>query len=81
MKQLFMMLFMALALTVSAQKVEKKADGNYYAVLDTAKVSANSFYVDNKGKTWPLYITKTGKLYYIKNSAKTGKEYKAYLKQ
>lgn len=79
MKTLLTILLIALAFSVNAQRVEKRADGYYYAVLDTAKISAKTFFINKDGKKQPLYITKTGKLYYMKTN-KTGKIYKAYLK-
>lgn len=44
------------------------------------KIPANTNFIDKNGKVWPLYQTKTGKLYYVKVSKNTGKEYNAYLK-
>lgn len=36
-------------------------------------------YEDSKGIKYPIYITKSGAVYVIKVSKKTGKEYKYYL--
>ena len=35
---------------------------------------------DSKGKSYPMYIGKTGSCFVLKTSSKTGKEYKMYLK-
>lgn len=37
------------------------------------------FYKDAKGKLWPVYKSANGRLYALRVSAKTGKEYKQYL--
>lgn len=35
---------------------------------------------DSKGNTYPIYMSSTGSCFVIKTSAKTGKEYRYYLK-
>ena len=37
-------------------------------------------YQDNKGNTYPIYMSSTGSCFVNKVSSKTGKEYKYYLK-
>ena len=36
-------------------------------------------YTDSKGVTYPVYISKNNKLFIIKTSKKTGKNYNYYL--
>jgi hypothetical protein len=66
------------------QNVRKTADGNYVAI-STAKTKDNGkqtgkTYTDAKGKVYPVFITAKGKLFITRTSAKTGKDYRFYLK-
>ena len=65
-----------------------KKEGNTYSSSSTGRVSVKSEPIstgcewkDSKGNTYPIYMSaSTGSCYIIKTSAKTGKEYKSYLK-
>lgn len=71
-------------------KTEKKANvtvdnnGNFVAVSRSATTAPGAdtgkTYTDNKGKVYPVLKSKNGKHYVVKVSAKTGNEYKYYLK-
>ena len=76
--------FILLSLTGMAQtKIVKDAAGNYVTVKrpDTSdnKATGHTF-TDLKGNTYPLYISKRGKLFFLKTS-KSGSIYKSYLKE
>ena len=63
-----------------------KCENNTYS--STGRVNTNSSapistgfqWTDNKGNSYPIYISASGSCYIIKVSAKTNKEYKQYLK-
>lgn len=64
-------------------KVQKTKNGNYIAVA-AARVSTpgrltGKAYTDSKGVNYPVWISANGKLYIVRISKKTGKEYKQYL--
>ena len=69
--------------SIQAQNVVKDQNGNYTAVKATASkpIETGKTFTDAKGKVYPVYKTGTGKLFVIKTSAKTGNEYKMYLKE
>ena len=76
---------MMLALGVnnsSAQSVERKGN-NFTQVSKSSKggkeTKTQYTYTDSKGKTYPVYLSGTGKAFVKKVSQKTGKEYKQYL--
>jgi len=68
-------------------KVITDKQGNYTAVVKTGakqggKATATGrTFTDAKGKTYPVYESKNGKLFIIRTSAKTGKNYNQYLQQ
>lgn len=67
--------------STSAQTIVKDAQGNYRSVKDTAKVSdlnTGKTFTDPKGNIWPVYQTKTGRVYALRVS-KSGTQYKQYL--
>lgn len=74
-----------LSVSCSAQNAKVGKDGNYYATTSEkkstqpAKTTGKTF-TDSKGKTYPVMMSANGKLFIIRTSAKTGKEYKQYLK-
>ncbi len=78
---LFAILFMATA--TQAQNAKVDATGNYVALTkenaEPGKETGRTF-TDREGVKFPVLETKAGKLYYIRVSKKTQKEYKAYLK-
>ena len=63
-------------------------EGNTYSSSSTGRVGVKSKPIatgcewkDSKGNVYPIYMSaSTGSCYIIKTSAKTGKEYKSYLK-
>lgn len=61
-------------------------EGNIYSstgrqVANSKPIATGCTWVDSKGNKYPIYMSaSTGSCYVIKTSAKTGKEYKSYLK-
>ena len=53
---------------VAAQKSSSSTD-----------VKSGYTYKDSKGKTYDIYVSKSGACYIKRTSSKTGKEYKSYL--
>lgn len=81
MKNLITIFSLLICLTANAQHAVKDAQGNYHAVgRDTAssKPTGHTF-TDSKGKSYPLYLSVHGKLYYMRTS-RNGNVYKCYLK-
>jgi len=82
MKHTLTALAILFALTADAQNVTRDSQGNYIAlpaIADSAKVTPYT-YTDKAGKVWPVYATSEGKHYILKTSAKSGKQYRYYLK-
>lgn len=82
----FLCLFiMGYVTAVNAQSIKQDARGNYYAV-SAAKDTATTYkatgktFTTSKGETFPVYESKNGKLFVIRTSKETGKQYKQYLK-
>ena len=81
-------IFLALVVLLSTSafcqtQVTTNASGNYVSVSkprasaegkDTGKT-----YTDSKGLVYKVYVNSNGKLYIMRKSKKTGKEYKQYL--
>lgn len=91
MKQIFIFLMIVFAILLSlsscAQSTVKKDDkGNYIAVsskkvgVAAKPVATGQTYTDSKGIVYPVFITSGKKLYIVRVSSKTKKEYKQYLK-
>lgn len=84
MKRLFLAIALLVSASVSAQTIVKDAQGNYSAVKaakDTAKtadIATGKTFTDTKGNKWPVYQTKTGRVYALRTS-KSGTQYKQYL--
>lgn len=83
MKKYLTIISLFVVFTAQAQtKAVKDANGNYAAShkVDTtsSKPTGHSF-TDSKGKTYPLYLSVNGKLYYYRTS-RSGNVYKAYIK-
>ena len=64
-----------------------KVEGTTYSSTGGVKsysksepIVTNCTWVDSKGVSYPIFMSSTGSCYIIKTSAKTGKEYKSYLK-
>ena len=79
MKHTFAALAILFALTAGAQNVTRDSQGNYTAIADSAMTTPYT-YTDKAGKVWPVYATSEGKHYILKTSAKSGKQYRYYLK-
>lgn len=84
-KAILIVVLMSLGEMFYSQTVKQNADGNYEPVKkETAKKSeakaTGKTYTDNKGETYPVYESKNNKLFIIKTSKKTGKNYNYYLK-
>lgn len=88
-KQIIAILLLCVALCFAdnlfAQNVVKGKDGNYTAIApkkekDKAKATGQT-YTDNKGTVYPVYLTDKGKIFVVRLSLKTGKEYNQYLKE
>lgn len=81
----FLMVALFSAMSGNAQSVKQDANGNYIAVKainDSTHTSAKDTgktYTDTKGNTYPVMISKNGKLFVIRIS-KTGNRYNQYLK-
>lgn len=84
MKKLTLMFVIAIcSLTSYSQNAKLDATGNYVAIVkaketEEAKPMGKTF-TDAKGIVYPIYLTKSNKLF-IKRTSKTGKEYNQYLK-
>lgn len=86
MKKLFIFALLMFTMTSGAQikKVDDKpnvtmdANGNYKEIQD---VNTGRLYYDKEGKSYPVFMSKNGKLYAITGiSKKTGKPVRKYLK-
>lgn len=85
MKKIFIIFSIcAASLSAHSQNARIDASGNYVAVhkQDTTGTGTptHKTFTDTKGNTFPVFVTKNGKLYYMRVSSKTGKQYKQYLK-
>lgn len=71
------------AIAQAQTKVVKDASGNYVQLkrVDSSenKPTGHNF-IDKEGKSYPMYISARGKLYYLRTS-KAGNVYKAYVKE
>lgn len=83
MKQVFLLLlFVVFCYTANAQVTKV---GNTFKVEKTTNKSTTPatktsyIYEDSKGNKYPIYITKSGAVFVLKTSNKTGNEYKYYL--
>lgn len=66
-----------------SQTVTTDKNGNYIQskTVDTANaIPTGKTFTTTKGEIYPVYKTKTGKLYVVRTSKKTGNKYKQYLK-
>ena len=85
MKKLIVIIgILSLNFGLNAQTVQKTKDGNYIAVnaakIDDKGKDTGKTFTDTKGNVYPVFISGKGKLYVIRVSKNTGKEYKQYLK-
>lgn len=64
---------------MSAQTTIKiDSNGNYIQTVTPAKPTGKYFF-DKDGNKYPIYITAKSKVYVVRISKNTGKEYKQYL--
>lgn len=79
-KILLFSLFLILGMSCKAQVIRQgnvfKEDTTKILKLDT---KTQFQYEDSKGVKYPIFISKSGAVYVVKVSKKTGKEYKYYL--
>jgi hypothetical protein len=85
MKKVMIMAALLLSGMAYGQNVTKDAAGNFHAIKTEARVQdpgkpMGKTYTDSKGKKYPVYVSKTGKMFVLRTSAKSGKEYRQYLK-
>ena len=86
MKKVILIITLAISSISYSQTVKQDASGNYIAVKrdSTARkseaISTGKTFTDAKGTQHPVYKSKTGKLFIVKTSQKTGKTYNYYLK-
>ena len=73
------LLFFIIGYTGIAQKVKVNTDGNYYAPKQS-DINTGKTFTDDSGKVYIVYANSKNKLYIIRRSKKTNKEYKSYLK-
>ena len=84
-KLLLTLLALGLFMNLTAQNCKVDKNGNYTATPSNtsrkseAKPTGKTF-TDSKGKSYPVYVSKTGKPFVKKTSEKSGKEYPYYLK-
>ena len=79
-KLIISIVILIISLACNAQNVKQDAAGNYVSlsVENTARESGKT-YTDAKGTTYPVMISKNGKLFVIRTS-KAGNKYNQYLK-
>jgi hypothetical protein len=79
-------LCMAMSIGAMAQNVvTKNSDGDYVSLKTQREFSPpkpmGGYFVDSKGKKYPIFISAKGRMYYERTSAKTQKVYKVYIKE
>lgn len=80
-KALILFFFLGLYFGAKSQTIVKDSTGNYIELkrLDEPDKLTGKTFTDTKGHVYPVYISKSGKLYIIRLS-KTATKYKQYLK-
>ena len=87
-KQIIALLLLCIALCFAdnawSQTVKIDSKGNYIAIAakktDKGYKDSGKTYTDNKGAIYAVYISDKDKLFVIRTSAKTGNQYRQYLK-
>lgn len=83
MKYVILILVVSLiAIQAHGQTIHRDSSGNYkevYTPRSYSKPTGHTF-TDRRGNTYPVLISTHGKLFVIRKSKKTGKEYREYLK-
>lgn len=86
MKKVILVILVGLSTISYSQTVKQDASGNYVLVekapgsKKSEAISTGKTFTDAKGTQHPVYKSKTGKLFIVKTSQKTGKTYNYYLK-
>jgi hypothetical protein len=86
MKKVILVILVGLSTISYSQTVKQDASGNYVLVekpqgsKKSEAISTGKTFTDAKGTQHPVYKSKTGKLFIVKTSQKTGKNYNYYLK-
>ena len=86
MKKVILVILVGLSTISYSQTVKQDASGNYVLVekapssRKSEAISTGKTFTDAKGTQHPVYKSKTGKLFIVKTSQKTGKTYNYYLK-
>lgn len=78
---LLTVLFLTTSTMATAQSYTRSGD-TFVTTKTTSGASATKTkfnWQDSKGKSYPIYVGKTGSCYVLKVSGKTNKEYKYYL--
>lgn len=81
-KSILLAVMLIFSINAFSQNVIIDKRGNYITTSKTSVPETNTgkTYTDSKGNVYPVFVTKKGKLYVIKVSKKTNKEYRYYLK-
>ena len=66
--------------TFKVEGTTYSSTGGQGAKSKSEPIVTNCTWIDSKGVSYPIFMSQTGSCYIIKTSAKTGKEYKSYLK-
>ena len=79
-------LLVVFSISINAQTQSFTRKGDNFEQVSVKSISQSAIktkftWTDTKGKTYPIYITKTGRCFINKVSSKTGKEYKYSLKE
>lgn len=79
---IFAAILFAATTKTTAQNAKVDATGNYVAIVKSKEPGKDTgkFFTDKDEIKFPVFETKVGKLYYVKISKKTGKEYRVFLK-
>jgi hypothetical protein len=86
MKKVILVILVGLSTISYSQTVKQDASGNYVLVekapgsKKSEAIPTGKEFTDAKGTHYPVYKSKTGKLFIVKTSQKTGKNYNYYLK-
>lgn len=81
-KTIFSIALILSSLSLYSQKsvIIKDSAGNYYQTKELVRDSlTNQYFTSADGERYQLFQTKTGRLYCIRTSKNTGKEYRFYL--
>lgn len=84
MKKLLFLVMILASMLGHSQTVKRDSNGNYYQVDNTTIkkqpiVATGKTFTDKNGFVYPVYKTKTGKLFIFKVSKTTGNKYRYYL--